>query len=50
MFGRSRKPKLSRKQLEKAIKALEGGQPQARRRRGKPFGTAMRDLDRSGKR
>jgi hypothetical protein len=48
MFGRSRTPKLSRQQVEKAIAAVEQiGQPRTVRRRGKQLGEATRKFDRA---
>ena len=48
MFGRSRRPKLSRQQVEAMIAAVEsrGVPPAPRPVRGKPFGVAIEDLDR----
>ena len=52
MFGRTRRPKLSRRQVESMIAAVEGrGVPPAPRPvRGKPFGAAVEDFDRVSRR
>jgi hypothetical protein len=47
MSKRSRTPKLSRQQVERAIAAVEQiGQPRMVRRRGKQLGEATRKFDR----
>lgn len=47
MFRRQRRPKLSRQQIENAIRAVKQlGQPPATPRHGKPLGDAVRALDR----